>query len=746
MNKRFRKIAATFLALVMCFSILSLSAFAENTGTTVWYGDQLAVDVTAGTEGYTFMSLFRKPASGYEFGGHFLANSTTQEGAQTFVVLDTIAYDNTTWTPSGRYVPYQSNYEVTYCCDIGTMMSDGAYYKRLNLEDSEYFSDAQAAKIRSVVTNSYPYVSLEEMKADLAAGGFENADKLTRGEILAAVQTAIWACANDMEPLKYVKSYRVTDNYQWGQPLHDISDEAGLDVTGSRNFKTYPEVGARIDSLVEYLLAQTAVYADKAQIVITELKIVGEPAVLDQSNHTYRVLLSLIMNNSGSGYEDNINIHVTVGEDEIIIPVVYGQESYSLEVIAKPGDEIKAVVSGTQVLPEGVYFYSPKAADINGDGVATSREVSQNMVGVAMGKTPVYAEDSVSFEELTIYEPVHTQGSIVVTTEATGATTPASTTFQLQKQEGNEWINVGEAVAYSAFIDNTYTFNELEEGTYKVVESGAEVDGYTLETSYSADAVLSKTTANNGDTSVSNGAISVTNKYTEIYVPVHTLGSITVSKTTTGATTPADAIFQLQKLDGETWTNVGEAVAYSAFIDNTYTFNELEEGTYRVVESDAEIDGFTLTTSYSENVVLTKTTANNGDTSVNSGEFSVTNAYVVIEEDPTEPEETEPEETEPEDIIEIPEEDVPLASAPVEEEPEEIIEIPEEDVPLAPAPEEEEQEDLVEIPDELPPLADVPKTGDLTLLYSGMAAASGVVAICVRMTGKKNRKQKEDEE
>lgn len=710
MNKKFRKIATTFLALVMCFSFLSLSAVAENAGTTVWYGDQLAVDVTAGTEGYTFMSLFRSPASGYEFGGHFLANSATQEGAQTFVVLDTAAYDNTTWMPNGRYAPYQSNYEVTYCCDIDTMMRDGAYYKRLNLEDSEYFSEAQAAKIRSVVTNSYPYVTLEEMKADLAAGGFENADKLTRGEILAAVQTAIWACANDMEPLKYVKSYRVTDNYQWGQPLHDISDEAGLAVTGTRTFKTYPEVGTRIDSLVEYLLAQTAVYADKAQIVITELKIVGEPAVLDKSSQTYKVHLSLIMNNSGSGYEDNISIHVTVGEDETIIPVVYGQESYSLEVTAKPGDEIKAVVSGTQVLPEGVYFYSPKAEDINGDGVATSREVSQNMVGVAMGKTPVYAEDSVSFEDLTIYEPVHILGSIVVTKEATGATTPVNTTFQLQKQEGNEWINVGEAVAYSTFVGNAYTFSELEEGTYRVVESGAEVDGYTLETGYSADAVLSKTTANNGDTSVSNGTISVTNKYTEIHVPMHTLGSITVNKTTTGATTPADAAFQLQKLDGETWTNVGNPVAYADFVGNAYTFADLDEGTYRVIESGAEVDGCTLVTTYSDNVVLTKTATENGDTSVSNDTYTISNAYTVVE-DP---------------IIDIPDEEIPLAPTPE-------IENTEKD--------ESKEEELVEIPDEDVPLANVPLTGDSLLLYSGMAVVSGIAAIYVQMAGKKKEKE-----
>ncbi|MBQ1220485.1 MAG: hypothetical protein IIX83_03770, partial [Peptococcaceae bacterium] len=75
----------------------------------IWYGDELTVDVKAGTEGYTYMSLFRKYAHGYEFGGHFMGDG---EGPQTFVVLDTVKHDGTTWTPSGLYKYGSSNYDV----------------------------------------------------------------------------------------------------------------------------------------------------------------------------------------------------------------------------------------------------------------------------------------------------------------------------------------------------------------------------------------------------------------------------------------------------------------------------------------------------------------------------------------------------------------------------------------------------------------------------------------------------------
>ncbi len=81
------------------------------------------------------------------------------------------------------------------------------------------------------------------------------------------------------------------------------------------------------------------------------------------------------------------------------------------------------------------------------------------------------------------------------------------------------------------------------------------------------------------------------------------------------------------------------------------------------------------------------------------------------------------------EIIEIPEEEVPLAPEP--EIPEEEVpqtpepEIPEEEVPQAPEPEVED-DGLVELPDEEVPLADVPKTGDMTVLYAALTALSGM--------------------
>ena len=303
----------------------------------------------------------------------------------------------------------------------------------------------------------------------------------------------------------------------------------------------------------------------------------------------------------------------------------------------------------------------------------------------------------------TYVPPVHTLGSITVTKVTDGAATPATATFQLQKQDGEEWVNVGEAVPYSAFVDGQYTFSGLTEGSYRVIEDGAAIAEYRLATSSSGNVVLTKTTEDDGDTFVSSGSIEVTNVYTAY---VHTLGSITVTKISTGATTPATATFQLQKQDGENWINVGEAVPYSAFVDGKYTFSGLTEGTYRVIEDGAEVDGFILTTTNSGNVVLTKS-YHYGDTSVNNGEISLVNEYE-------------------EEIIEIPEESVPEGPAPTD--------------PTDPT-EDEEDDETIDIPEDDVPLADVPNTGDQILPFLGIAIVSGAAAIFVGKFGKKEEEE-----
>ena len=404
--KRFMKASIVLMLIASLFlgNFAGTFAMAQTTAEdgNTWYGDEVAVDVTAGTEGYNYMSLFRKPIHGYEFAGHFIGEG---EGAQTFVVIDSAKYDGTTWTPNGLFELGESNYDVMYCCDVETMIRDGIYYKRVNLEDSEYYTETEANQIRAIVSNAYPYVSLDTMKAALAEDGFAYAEELTRTEIISAVQAAIWASANGMtaEDFRYAKTYRVTDNFGWGQPVHDISDEAGYGVSGNRKFETYPEVGVRHDALVDYLLALEPVEAQANQIVITDLDIVKSQVTGDEG--AYDVILNVELN-YGADADDEVVLHAYINGEQVAEMAVNEQTNYTLQLQAAENDKIKVVVSGTQNLERGVYFYAPRPGDVDPDGtgpevpdgIATSREVSQNLVGVAMGATPVHAESNVTIE------------------------------------------------------------------------------------------------------------------------------------------------------------------------------------------------------------------------------------------------------------------------------------------------------------------------------------------------------------
>ena len=430
-----------------------------------WYGDDLAFEITAGTEGYNYMSLFRTFAHGYEFGGNFLGDG---EGPQTFVIIDTEKYDGQIWSPNGTYNPGVSNYEVVYCCDVETIIADATYYKRLNLEDSEYYGEAEAAKIRTIVTNSYPYVTFEQMKKDLAENGYPYAADLTLTEVISAVQAAIWANANGRtaEDFRYVKSYRVSDNLQWGYPLHDVSNAAGLEVKGKRVFVTYEEVGKRIDSLVDYLLALDSTHATAEEVVITKLDIVDYAPVQAQ-NGVYTVALKADINNSGSSEVDKISINLYVdGVLASSTPVELGKDSYDLTVEAKANQKITAEVSGTQFLPQGAYFYAPRPDDVNGDGIATSREVSQNLVGVSMGATAVHSAASVTLDIPEEEIPVTVDLKINKINEKGNALTGAS--FALYAKKNGTEILVGE---YAVDANGALVIENILPGNYVIAET-----------------------------------------------------------------------------------------------------------------------------------------------------------------------------------------------------------------------------------------------------------------------------------
>jgi len=425
--KKMKRLLSLVAAGTMAFSMMTTTAYAANNihsrepVTTkegnLWYGDNISVDIEAGKNGYTFRSVniyegepkgydsskFR--CSSYEQSPHMVKIGEGWDHPSLWILAD--ASEKNTWRPNGLYSYGNSNYDVLYCCDLETAIEDGTYYKRVNLEDSNYYDDEAADRIRGILTNSYPYITVDEMKESLAANGFENADKLTRAEILSAVQSAVWTCAHGkyseerLSEIQYFKTVNVTKNTHWGGALHDITNATKAAWTNTENpFPTKSgqgvvddEVGERINSLIEYLVTQEAVDAEQDEIIISDIKIIESapiPSTDADKKDLYNVNLQVELNNSGSGEDDNINLDVYV-DDELVETesIHFGTEEYTVNVEAKMGQTIKAIVSGTQMVPKSVYFYEPEGG----------RKASQSLVGVGEGKTDVYAEASIVIQE-----------------------------------------------------------------------------------------------------------------------------------------------------------------------------------------------------------------------------------------------------------------------------------------------------------------------------------------------------------
>ena len=172
-----KKAISLFLAFLLFLNYLpAFDLFEAAAAENVWHGDSYQVEVKAGANGYTYQSSYKGPYHAYEFSNHMVTNGTRRTDHPQYYATDIPqllillnAESDYTWSPNGIYEFGKSNYEVLYCCDAVTGYAHGVHYKRMNLEDSDYYDADEAKHIRAIVTNSYPYISVEQMKADLKA-------------------------------------------------------------------------------------------------------------------------------------------------------------------------------------------------------------------------------------------------------------------------------------------------------------------------------------------------------------------------------------------------------------------------------------------------------------------------------------------------------------------------------------------------------------------------------------------------
>ena len=355
-------------------------------------------------------------------------------------------------------------YDV-YCCDFETgILASGERiaYRRLTLENSGYYLPEAASKIRAIALNSYPVLTLEEMKARMSAAGYTLNESVSEEQLLSGTQRAIWQYSNNgpvKEQAVYKYSLRITDGYA------DVikAPEGKYEESGG---KCYNEINENVQKVYNYLMSLNGKEASPGGIVLNSVE--ATPLSTGTSGTADVLLKFKLENDRHGGITRTEKDDLTLAANGKTFPSREwrdegnGEYSVTLQGVTA-GENIDVTISGEQYLARDAYFYEP----VNG------RRAAQCFVGVAEGMTPVFARGSFKIDG--------TQKAAYLTVEKT-SNIPGTYKFNVYKAENDtkELINTVEITTAEA---NTCVASEkilLPAGTYIVEEEDAIKAGYTL--------------------------------------------------------------------------------------------------------------------------------------------------------------------------------------------------------------------------------------------------------------------------
>ena len=462
-----------------------------------------------------------------------------------------------------------------YCCDYEVNIlntGDKIAYRRLTLENSGYYDEEAAKKIRAIVLNSYPVLSLNEMMQNMEKENYVLNDSVSEEQLLSGTQRAIWQCANRDSvngEMVYKYSLRIKAGYS---DVIKAPEETYRESSG----QYYDEISENVNKVYDYLMSLNGKEASTGGIVISG--ITAEPISTYSENGTADVLLKFKLENDKHG---SITLK---GDDQLTLSA--NGESFSCKEWKNEGDgvysvilegvntgeDIPVAISGEQYLAEDAYFYEP----VNG------RNAAQCFVGVAEGLTPVFAEGSFKIGE-------NTKQAAYLTVEKT-SNIPGTYKFNVYKvtDDGTKGDCV-DTVELTTTEDNTCTASEkvlLPVGTYIVEEEDAIKAGYTLTVTVDGkEHTVNSEKVENPSVQVTlqeNSEAEVTVKFANCYEEIPS--SFDFKKTDEHDAGVKGAVFALFKDEGCT-----EPTAYKQTSDsNGYVkFPLIPVGTYYMKETAA---------------------------------------------------------------------------------------------------------------------------------------------------------------
>ena len=282
-----------------------------------------------------------------------------------------------------------------YCCDYEVNIlktGDKIAYRRLTLENSGYYDEEAAKKIRAIAFNSYPVLYLEEMKARMSAVGYTLNESVSEEQLLSGAQRAIWQYSNSdsvNNQAAYNFSLKIKDGYA------DVikAPEGKYKESGG---EYYNEINENVQKVYDYLMSLNGKEASPGGIVLNGVQ--AAPLSTGTSG-TADVLLKFKLENDKHG-----GISITLNEKDDLTLAANGKTfpsrewrdegngTYSVTLQGvTAGKNIDVAISGEQYLARDAYFYEP----------VSGRHAAQCFVGVAEGSTPVFARGSFRIDEKT---------------------------------------------------------------------------------------------------------------------------------------------------------------------------------------------------------------------------------------------------------------------------------------------------------------------------------------------------------
>lgn len=268
-----------------------------------------------------------------------------------------------------------------YCADAVTDGVPGYAYRRVNMEDSGFFSDETAARLRAVFLNSFPFATDMALLAAAvnAWSGEEYGEvvNLTESEAISATQAAIWTLTNDVA---VYAPYLGTGGYY---------EESEMVDTAIFNQEPSEYTSGNITALYHYLMALEGVAPMGRVVTDSAILEAAADCVTGEDGTVTATVTAVVQADVDAG--DSLTLTAVCGDVASEgLAVSNGTHTYTLTLngLAPEAEEITVNIDGYQDASD-VFLFDP----LNG------RETSQTMLGYDESRLPVHGAKRISLTD-----------------------------------------------------------------------------------------------------------------------------------------------------------------------------------------------------------------------------------------------------------------------------------------------------------------------------------------------------------